>query len=258
MITAATIGTNGRLGNQMFQYAALLGIARHKNYNFYSPGGRLFEVFEMKSAPRNSNNHFNNHRLSERMFSFDQYLFDNAPDNVDLFGYFQSKKYWNHCEQEVLDLFSFKEKINYDLQKLCEDACFLHVRRTDYLNAPEFHTNIGLNYYKDSIKHIESKTLLIFSDDIQWCKVIFSDLDEVKRFKVIYASEVSDNDIQDLQLMTYCSSAIIANSSFSWWVAYLGPHQKAGKIVAPSRWFAHKGPQDTQDIYLENWLKVDV
>lgn len=252
MITASTIGTNGRLGNQMFQYAALVGFARHKGYEFYSTGGRLFDIFEMH--PRTSNvGVLSLPRVNERKFSFDEQLFNALPDNVDIMGYFQTKKYWQHCEEEVKNYFKLQRKVDSHVFNTCKDACFLHVRRTDYLNSPEYHTNLSLDYYKNALLRINPKRLIVLSDDIEWCKNHFIERVTLNSIEVIYANELSSDDVGDFIIMTTCNDAIIANSSFSWWGAYLGPHQKSGKIISPSAWFGPKGPRDTQDIYLNGW-----
>lgn len=251
MITALTIGENGRLGNQMFQYAALIGLARHKGYDSYSPGGRLFEVFNMHEI--NAPIAFPNRRLQERQFSFDNYMFENLPDDIDVMGYFQTKKYWAHCESEIRRLFTLQKSTSSEVTKACEDACFLHVRRTDYLNVSDYHANLDISYYKSGIAFIEPKRVILLSDDIEWCKREFSAHAFSSHIDLIYADSLSDDDIGDMSIMMSCKDAIIANSSFSWWGAYLGPQQRSGKIVSPSVWFGPAGPKDTQDIYNDEW-----
>jgi len=255
MITACSIGNNGRLGNQMFQYAALVGISCHKKYDFYSPADQLFSLFDMKNMPREPPKFVNRRRISERMFCFDEQLFNQLPDEVDLFGYFQTRKYWQHCEKEITEIFTFKEKPNQDTKEICESSCFLHIRRTDYLNLPDYHTNLNFDYYNEALKVIDPKRLLIFSDDVQWCKNTLCYNLETNA-EILYANDVSDKDSTDMLLMSLCKDAIIANSSFSWWGAYLGPQQNNGTIVAPKKWFSHRGPQDFQDVYLPNWVTL--
>jgi len=256
MITALSIGSNGRLGNQMFQYASLVGIANHKKYDYYSPGGRLFDVFKMHDKKSVQYSDLPKTRIEERQFSFDSEFFEKTPDNIDIKGYFQTKKYWDHCEDEILKLFEFKSAIDNNLQKVCEDNCFLHVRRTDYLNKSDYHTNLELDYYRKAISAIDPKKVIVFSDDIMWCKQTFINEIINHSLNIVFANEFSYDDVTDLLLMSKCRNAIIANSSFSWWGAYLGPHQNGGKIVAPLNWFGPKGPKDTQDLFPDGWLTI--
>lgn len=249
MITAITIGSNGRLGNQMFQYAALHGIAKFHGFDYWSPAGRLFDVFEMGDAPREPKGDFPNLQIREEMFEFDSRYFSSMVDNVDLWGYFQSEKYWEFCKGEVVQMFRFKESIELDVD--FSSHCSLHIRRTDYLNSPEYHTNLAVDYYINALKEVSTDKLLVFSDDPAWCKENLGQLTH----RVAFASDFCNNDVDELQLMTKCSSAIIANSTFSWWGAYLGPHSRGGKVVAPRNWFGRMGP-NAKDVCPSEWSLV--
>ena len=128
------------------------------------------------------------------------------------------------------------------------EAIALHVRRTDYLKNPN-HTTLDLDYYKKALKKF-NRTLrvIIFSDDPEWCQdqELFSD----DRFMV---SESGDQYI-DMCLMTLCQHHIIANSSFSWWGAWLSD---SDDVVAPSKWFgAGNSGKDTKDLYAEGWQVI--
>ena len=127
-----------------------------------------------------------------------------------------------------------------------ENPVALHIRRTDYITNPN-HTCLGMDYYEKALKLFPNETVLIFSDDPQWCQKqeLFSD----DRFLV------SDNDDAyiDLCLMTMCKKHIIANSSFSWWGAWLAD---SDKVVAPKGWFegSNNSHLDTSDIYCSDWI----
>lgn len=182
--------------------------------------------------------------------------------NIYLNGYFQSEKYFKDFENEIRHLFKQPSHVfaiatqeAWDKYQIfintSENTCSIHVRRGDYLNSPNHHPTQNMNYYMKAIKQMPKDTLfLIFSDDIAWCKENFPDLPE--KFKFVEGSE----DYMDLQLMSMCKNNIIANSSFSWWGAWL--NENPNKIVvAPSNWFGPAFPNhDTKDLYCENWIKI--
>jgi hypothetical protein len=105
-----------------------------------------------------------------------------------------------------------------------------------------------LSYYEEALKHFDDRQVIVFSDDPGWCKEqsLFSD----DRFLV---SESEDNKI-DLCLMTFCTSHIIANSSFSWWGAWLSNSEK---VIAPSKWFGpNNADKETKDLIPETWTII--
>lgn len=121
----------------------------------------------------------------------------------------------------------------------------LHVRRTDYLTNSANHNNLDLDYYEKALEYFENRQIIVFSDDPEWCKKqsLFSD----DRFLI---SESGNNTI-DLCMMTFCSGHIIANSSFSWWGAWLANSEK---VIAPSKWFGPNNvDKETKDLYCDNW-----
>ena len=153
MISFNNIGNLGRLANQMFQYASLKGIARNRGFEFTIPPEDVFGQNDplVKTSPLNIYNVFENisnnkieiqrnPMLQERMHEFDEELFRSCPDNVDLFGYFQSPKYFNHIKDEIKNDFKFTNEV----ESLCDEmyesisgkkVVSLHIRRTDYLKG---------------------------------------------------------------------------------------------------------------------------
>lgn len=246
MLSFNNIGNLGRLANQMFQYASLKGIAKQRGYEFCIPPkevfGRidtnvrktdinLYDVFEIWD--KNKVSLTKNTILRERTHSFDEELYTNCPDNVDLFGYYQSEKYFKNIENEIRSDFLFKD----DLLSICKefiknsfdsDLISLHVRRGDYVINPN-HPLQTEEYYKKSINNLpDNLPILVFSDDPDWCNE--QDIFSSDRFMI---SENNSTDF-DLCLMSLCQYHIIANSSFSWWGAWLA---KSKKVIAPSNWF---------------------
>ena len=168
------------------------------------------------------------------MHHFDEELFVNCPDNVDLVGYFQTEKYFKHIEDEIREDFTFSKEITEMCKELYNkvvdgESISLHIRRGDYTVNPN-HPTQTVEYYDKALSNFDSKIpVFVFSDDPSWCheQELFSD----DRFLI------SDGNATefDLCLMSLCTYHIIANSSFSWWGAWLA---KSKKIIAPKNWFS--------------------
>ena len=261
MIGFNNLGNMGRLGNQMFEYATLRGIAANKKYDWCIPpfnikgieNYSLDRAFTLPSVQeRNLMILDNGHApvVGERYFHFDKELFDLCPDHISLNGFFQTEKYFKHIEQEIKSDFTFRDEIYNPCKEMIsslDNPIALHIRRTDYITNPN-HTCLGMDYYEKALKLFPNETVLIFSDDPQWCQKqeLFSD----DRFLV------SDNDDAyiDMCLMTMCKGHIIANSSFSWWGAWLS---NSRDVIAPSKWFGPNNAHlDTKDLYCEGWTLI--
>lgn len=263
MLAFNHLGQLGRLGNQMFQYASLSGIAARRGYDFGIPPSKfedewrshqLFEVFELTNLPKQNIKYLdvgNAPVVQERFFHFDEALLNQCPNDVSLWGFFQSEKYFKHIENNIREDFTFREHILEPCKEIVENfdnPVSLHVRRTDYLTNSANHNNLDIDYYEKALKHFENRQIIVFSDDPDWCKKqkLFSD----DRFLI---SESGDNTI-DLCLMTFCSGHIIANSSFSWWGAWLANSEK---VIAPSKWFGpNNADKETKDLYCDNWTVI--
>ena len=165
-------------------------------------------------------------------FAFDKNLYDNCPDWVSIQGFFQTEKYFKNIKDELQKDFEFKDEIKIpceDMISSLNNPVALHIRRTDYITNPN-HTCLGLDYYEKAIKEFDDQPILIFSDDPKWCQE--QELFESDRFMI------SDNDdaYLDLCLMTMCKGHIIANSSFSWWGAWLADTNKVVAPIPPITW----------------------
>ena len=269
MIGFNALGRMGRLGNQMFQYAALRGLARNIGADITIPyyqdavddgiGNMLrTELFDSFDLITNVGLLNKGHAptLHERHFHFDDELFRMCPDHVSLQGYFQTEKYFKHIEGEIREDFTFKEEILTPCKELMwqlDLPIALHVRRTDYISNSANHPPCTLNYYEEALKHFDDdREVVVFSDDPAWCKEqeLFSD----DRFMV---SENEDNRM-DLCLMSLCSDFIIANSTFSWWGAWLSTN-KDKKVIAPKQWFGTDGytkDHNTKDVVPDGWTRI--
>ena len=269
MIGFNALGRMGRLCNQMFQYASLKGLARKIGADIIIPNyqqavddgignmlrSELFDSFDLNVQTGFLNN---GHApvVQERFFHFDEELFNHCPDHVSLQGYFQTEKYFKHIEDEIRDDFIFHPEISGPCKELIENVdnpIALHVRRTDYVTNSANHFNMPLEYYEASLKHFDDdRNVIVFSDDSEWCKQ--QDLFADDRFMV---SENDDNRV-DLCLMSMCNDFIIANSSYSWWGAWLSSNQNK-KVIAPVQWFGKTGytkDHNTKDLIPNDWIRI--
>lgn len=243
----------------MFQYAALKGIAQKTGVDVCIPRHNtrkvrhlgithrteLFDFFPIKVIFRTLSHV---PTVRERFFHFDEELFA-CPDNVSLEGYFQSERYFKHIEEEVRKDFTFKPEI----LSTCEAALSttrpiaLHVRRTDYLKNHDFFA-LPISYYAEALGHFDDgRNVIVFSDDIPWCKG--QRLFHGERFTF------SEYGKMDLCLMSLCSDFIIANSTYSWWGAWLAKN-KNKKVIAPGAWFSARVGSNTRDLLPEAWIKI--
>ena len=265
MLAINYLGQLGRLANQMFQYASLRGIAARRGYDFGIPPSnfkdewtthQLFEVFELSNLPEKNIKYLDGGNApvaSERFFEFDELLFNQCPNDISLCGFFQSEKYFKHIEDSIKEDFTFRDHILEPCTEIAEsfeNPVALHVRRTDYLTNSANHYNLELDYYKKALEQFPDRQVIVFSDDPIWChdEPMFND----DRFMI---SESEDNAV-DLCLMTFCSDYIIANSSFSWWGAWLSRNDSP-KVIAPTKWFGPNNEhKNTKDLLPETWIKI--
>ena len=230
-----TVTLHSGLGNQMFMVAATIGLAKKHNTiaKFQDP----LSNFKKYLYNLNPLTHLDTISIGyrERSHNYNEIPFT---ENMQLNGYFQSEKYFKHCRNDIIKLFGTNEsKIN---------KTSIHIRRGDYLDNPNDFPTLPLNYYTSNMT--VNKEYLLFSDDIPWCKEAFKNYNNI---------EYSTNKtaLEDIKLMSRCEHNIIANSTFSWWGAWL--NQNPNKIIiAPKLWF---GPGlkhvNTKDIIPNEWIK---
>lgn len=197
----------------------------------------------------------------ERTFAFDPEVFSHTNTYFD--GYWQTEKYFKHRADELrAELAPAKPLSGYAQNMLNEikrtNAISLHVRRADYVTDPNssvFHGICSLEYYQHAIAYITQRIpsphFFIFSDDYEWSVENFKFLNYP--FTCVRGSE--EKNYEDMHLMSRCAHHIIANSSFSWWGAWLNP--RPDKIViAPKVWFANAPKADTRDLLPDEWIKM--
>lgn len=255
-----TCRLKGGLGNQMFQIAATSALAKELDVKVEFQLNSCHAPAQGFMANKYKGTIFKNIKdgtitniknlttYTEPKFSYSELP---KRDNIILNGYFQSEKYFEKYKKEIKSLFYFDENKIKEIQKYLTNfnvITAIHVRRGDYLKNQNHHPTCTIDYYKKAMQIIGNISEFIFvSDDIDWCKNNF-------KGQNIHYSPFT-NELDDLYLMKLCDNQIIANSSFSWWGAYLCSYHN-NKVIAPKTWFGPKGPKDTQDIYLNNWLKI--
>lgn len=244
MISFNNLGHMGRLGNQMFQYAGLKGVATHKGYWYSVPSNTSLNLcFKIPETLSNTNHKI----VNVDKFEFDEEFFNHCPDDVDICGYFQSEKYFKHIEQHIRQDFTFHDRIVEEclfFKNTLPNTQFisLHIRRGDYIDDPNFEC-LSLDYYWSALKLLPNFSVIVFSDDPRWCRNQFKDSFIISPFEDPYC---------DLCLMSLCDYHIIANSSFSWWGSWLA---KSKQTIAPKKWFTGEFSKwNTKDLYLPNWI----
>lgn len=171
-------------------------------------------------------------------------------------GYWQSVKFLKDCIHEIRDAFTFPytNEYNFRIEEKMNNSnsVGIHIRRGDYLKDPEYKGLCELDYYQKALATlgVEGKEFFIFSNDIDWCKVNIVELLGGAPVTFVDGNRGSDS-AWDIYLMSLCKELIIANSSFSWWGAFL--NKTATKIVAPKKWINR---DYEADVYLDNWIKV--
>ena len=285
MIGFNNLGNMGRLGNQMFEYATLRGIAANKGYEWCIPPTNaksienysLHNAFTMPSVGPSNRKILDNGyapTVIERYFHFDQELFDLCPDHISLQGFFQTEKYFRNIRDEIRSEYTFQDHVLGPCKEVIEGfdipPIFLHVRRGDpnltdprgfkwsYTECSDQHPPQPISYYEKALKKFpDDVPVIVCSDSPEWVQTqeFFSD----DRFAIsVPEDKYTDGSYEpyiDMCLMSLCSGAIIANSSMSWWGAWL--QNGRGKVVAPKMWFGPAYPNNnTKDLYLENWTVI--
>ena len=284
MIGFDSIGKMGRLGNQMFQHAAVKGLARKHGYEYCIPPRNpqeqidnygLLDAFEMSGVDK-IGYCWSFVPAQERFFHFDEELMDICPDGVDVAGFFQTEKYFKHCEDELREDYTFKDKwfepaVDFMDQFDGQEVAFLHVRRGDpnltdkrgfkwaYVNLEDQHPTQPIEYYRKAIEYLpDDMPILVFSDSIEWVKE--QSFFQQDRFMFSEPEDTHDDGAlvpyMDLCLMSLCDHAIIANSSMSWWGAWLQKNEDK-IVIAPKMWFGSAYQfHDTKDLYCDGWKVI--
>ena len=277
----------GGLGNQMFQYAfylsllekgfeAKIDITQFRNYKLHN-GYELERIFnvdpqiatydEVKKNSRNKKNELISKLnrkilppkptefLEKKAFKFDSDVF-RTKGNTYFEGYWQNHLYFKDIKNKVLEEFHFKKPLkqnNIELlrQIISSNSVSIHIRRGDYLTEKNLGAVCNIAYYSNALEFISLKvknpTFFVFSDDIVWCKTHLPD----RNYKFVDYN-IGTNSYLDMQLMSNCKHNIIANSSFSWWAAWLNDNcQKI--VISPVLWTKDIS---SKTILPNDWIKI--
>lgn len=279
----------GGLGNQMFQYAVGRNLALKLNCPLILDltwfNGQVERTYKLDSFSINcekiTNNNSNPSKVGEKFeklknkfrqkkmgrrfflekkFSFDpNYLKLTEPSYFE--GYWQTEKYFKQFEEQIRKDFQLREVLTEGRQKTAEliktkNSISVHIRRGDYVtnkSTNQHHGTCSANWYENMMErmteYVTDPVFFVFSDDPDWSK---SNLPS--HWPTMFVEPNQDGcDEQDMALMSLCKNHIIANSSFSWWGAWLCKTEN--KVIAPAHWFANES-LDTSDIIPAQWEKL--
>ncbi len=281
----------GGLGNQLFQYAAGYALARNKNVELKVDCSELgkdatlgtFRNFELQKFTCNPivasqtevdfflqkpflKKYFQKilpgylrDVYKEKYFSFDL-NFLKTSNHIYLKGYRQSEKYFVQYKQDISQIFQIRKELILSVEDLkqsisTQNSVSIHIRRGDYANnkiAFKTHGLLDEAYYNSAINLLKNKVnqihFFVFSDDVNWVK---SNIQLSNSITFITQNE-SASSITDFYLMQHCKHNIIANSTFSWWAAYLNPNPHK-IVIAPKKWF-NNAPYNTKDLFPPDWI----
>jgi hypothetical protein len=241
-ITFSDLGKSGRLGNAMFQIAATVALALRNNDTYQFPNTWPYkDNFNISKECFVSKINITNN-YAEPSFIYNDITYS---PNLNLSGYFQSYRYIELHKEEIKKLLTPNIKVNK------QNYTSLHIRRTDYLTHKNCYNILTLaNYYSKAMAASGGSKFLIFSDEMGWAKQNFTGNE--------FDFAEGNDAITDLNLMLNCSGGnIIANSSFSWWGAWLNANEHK-QVIYPRVWF---GPElakvnDIKDLCPIDWIRI--
>ena len=247
-----TVHIFGGLGNQLFQLAFMDYVHRRMAIPYY-----IKDVFRLHRSPHETVKYFytifkdwlkyfkENEVVEQTIHEEWEVNLDNIQtDNVEFIGYFQHYKYISE---------DFKKRLSFSTDVISQypdvsDSVFLHIRGGDYIHQfPDIHDCVKNDYYEKAVQYFPPDTnFYIFTNDIEYANS-FPVLDKIKhRF-------IHENEIDSLYLMSHCKGGICANSTFSWWGAYLNPKRT---LILPSKWF-NTNDHNTSGYYFDGCIVVD-
>jgi hypothetical protein len=270
---------SGGLGNQMFQYALYLRLklagknVRMSTSLYYliqmHNGYELNEIFDTVTPAIQFSKLYlfwirflYKYRLKWFVYS-DSLKYDDTvfiTKKPYLIGYWQSEKYFIQIKEQVLNTFVFKNideknhRIAKEMQNL--NSISMHIRRGDYVGNAMHDGVYTLEYYRKAIDTIltiiKEARFYVFSDDSRWAQDFIKTL-PIQAFVINWNK--GRNSYKDMYLMSQCKHNIIANSTFSWWGAWLNKNPQK-TVIAPAKWFPNTPSESYKDIILDKWIKI--
>lgn len=252
MLVFSQIGRKGNLGNQLFQIASTIGIAKKNNHDFLFPNWEYSQFFENEIPTKNLNDDYTFLHIEK----FEYHDIQIGKGNFDLYGWLQTEKYFDVLA--VKHYFTFKgekkQKVAEEYKNLfVRNTILISVRRGDFVKNPKFYQLTYKYYFLALQRHFPNwkySNLIFISDDIKYCKRHFKSLKNA-----IFIDNLSP--IEQIILASNCDHYIISNSTFSWWAAWLGENKNT-KIICPIRNFSKNYTlENDKDYYPERWLNFD-
>lgn len=255
MITTTNLGNGGRLCNQIFHYASLIGLAKKHKRPIVIPEWKYAKYFK-GNYPHGECHIDYIHTDQQYHYSDCSFLSSerNLKHNFALNGYFQSYKYFENAKDEVKKALAFTTefkkhcKEGYDFSK---PVIAIHIRRGDYITThSEYYLQLPITYFYNALtqfKDWRKHNIIIFSDDIPYCKLHFACLENVQF--------ATGNEIEDLCLMSQCQKFVLSNSTFAWWGAYLSGSKH---VIRPDGLFAgeYAKKNNDKDFWPSKWVAI--
>ena len=268
MITSSRIGRYGNLCNSMFQFAAVVGMAKKTGLEYCIPHNKTY--FEPNYGCNNTSIwdgfDLNVQELDLGILKFKEVEFPfeykdiRVEDFTDMKGFFQSEKFFENAEEEIKAQFQIKEEHKEVVDLKIEhfetypdprQCTSLHIRLGDYVHKRAYHPAQPGSYWQEAVASAALDHIVIFSDEIEQAKLMFKG-----DSRVVYADE--KNPFSALYHMSLCRNHIVCNSTFGWWGAKLGewnnPVDKL--VVAPKIWFGPAHNLSSEDIIPDRWIKL--
>lgn len=275
---SVTVYLTGGCANQIFQYATGLALARRLSVDLKldvswyetvtADQPRMYSLGLFKGVDARVVRRLLGQIIREEEFPYNPSLFENAPRKCSLVGYWQCEKYFFGLRDELRQRLLPREPLPTRLlpteraiSQAGERSVFIHVRRTDYVGNPH-HGVLPIDYYREATALMAAKVpdpvFFVFSDDPQWCEENFKlpyPTTIVRDFDRTAEHQIGREDA-DLYLMRLSAHAITANSSYSWWGAWLGADIKGGVVIAPKIWVGPAFKDDPRDIVPGRWIRL--
>jgi len=269
----------GGLGNQLFQIFTVIAYSlKYKIPFVFSPTMSIHEkrhhywdtfLLNLKPFTLKYSSCHGFDVYKEENFNYNEIPVHNNDQHLLLYGYFQSYKYFDEQFNDIIKFIKLDTIINTLLEKIQinqksfdQNCISMHFRLGDYKNLPDHHPILKEEYYEKSLQYITEKTSIQNYNVYYFCEsedndtVLFMINNLKKKFNELEFIKADDSlsDWEQMLIMSLCKHNIIANSSFSWWGAYLNKNQE--KIVCyPSTWFGSKLSNDTSDMFPNEWIK---
>jgi hypothetical protein len=266
VITVPALGRNGRLGNQMFQYAALLGIAEQLGVEPTVPPDDQHELgrcFRRLSARRFATSELRRvrHRWVETSLRFDPAVW-NLRDNTALWGYFQSQAYFPDRSVLVQEFrfspesFARAAALVDELRRRTPCVVGVTVRLGDYVGNPEMLALLDTDFYDRALallteRHGPEALFVVSSDDPATCCSRFAGP------SYVHLADHLDSPWDHLAFLTLTDELVASNSSFAWWAGHLGPPER--RVITASRWFTEDGTYpEAEREHHPGWEELEV